>query len=107
MKKEREFEIGEAIKYLYATEPLAIELASAVTERLFKIQKQKLLTIENFLCIATILVVAISVTFFIVLRWGLSMPQVLLISGTLFSLAWVSLVELSILSKYAGDLYPR
>ncbi len=103
MNEERELEIGEAIKRLYATEPLAADLGNAVLTRLRRDRKPGRVTSENALLGFVVFFAAAASIFCIMIMDAPTMPLLLLISGVVLAVAWSSYREFSVLSRSSGN----
>lgn len=99
MKKKEQYNIDEAIKYFYDTEPLKNDLATTVADRIFLKKEETSIVFEYWAYFILCLIIAGSIAYYFNLLIKLSLSPILILVMATGFLAWVSVKEFSILSK--------
>ncbi|HEX8332088.1 MAG TPA: hypothetical protein VF622_05670 [Segetibacter sp.] len=99
MEKKEQYNIDEAIKYFYDTEPLKRDLATTVANRVFAKKAKPSLEFEYGAYFILFVIIAVSIAYYFSLLIKLSMSPILILLMVAGCVAWMSMKEFSILSK--------
>jgi len=99
MKKKEQYNIDEAIKYFYDTEPLKNDLAATVANRVFAKKEKPSLKFEYWAYFILFLIIAGSVAYYFSLLMKLSLSPILILLMVAGCVVFISLKEFSILYK--------